>query len=98
MVAVIGPNWMRKRRRLSWLGLRRPQEGHVQTEIELAIANSVPMLPVLIGGAVMPDADSLPSSIIDLSRANATVVRAGRDFHRDIDQVIALIDELRSQS
>ena len=94
VVAIIGPRWQRRRGFFDRVLGKQPED-HVQTEVELAIANGVPLLPLLIGGATMPDGEQLPTSLRDLSRANATVVRAGRDFHKDIDQVIGLIDELR---
>ena len=42
-------------------------------------------------GAVMPSATTLAAAIKDISYLNAINVRSGRDFHADMNSVIATI-------
>jgi hypothetical protein len=94
VVAVIGPGWLSKPSRWS-LFKRAAPEDHVYTEIELALAEAVPIVPVLVGGATMPDPEALPQAIRELTRINAATVRGGRDFHADMDRVVELLIPLR---
>lgn len=63
----------------------------VRTEIEAAFAQGKQVVPVLVGGAEMPAADSLPSSIARLPRLQAAVLG---DRHWD-EGVEDLADRLR---
>ena len=63
----------------------------VRTEIEAAIAQGKHVVPVLVGGARMPDAQTLPPTIRRLSTLQAAELT---DRHWD-DEVDALADRLR---
>lgn len=67
------------------------KEDFVQSEIEMAIHLRVPIVPVLVNGAVMPSATTLAAATKDISYLNAINVRSGRDFHADMNSVIATI-------
>lgn len=69
VLVVIGPYWIgaadaRGRR------LDRPDDP-VRREVELALAAGKPVIPVLVGGAPMPDAAALPASMRALAGRNA---------------------------
>ena len=63
LLAMIGPNWSSAR-------LTDPGD-RLRQELEAAMALGVEIIPVLVGGARMPDADDLPPSIRDLPRHQA---------------------------
>lgn len=69
VLVVIGPHWIgaadARGRRLD------RSDDLVRREVELALASGKPVLPVLVGGAPMPDADMLPPSMRALAGRNA---------------------------
>ncbi|MGO8947069.1 MAG: NACHT domain-containing protein [Ktedonobacterales bacterium] len=71
MLVVIGPTWLSDR-------LVRPDDT-VRLEIELATANQVPLIPILVQGASMPNSAQLPESIKALAGYNAISLRLGHD-------------------
>ncbi len=60
VLALIGDEWIKDR-----YGRRRleEQDDIVRLEIELALSNEVPIIPVLIDGAAFPSAQELPESM-----------------------------------
>jgi hypothetical protein len=73
MLVVIGPRWAalcdaRGRPRLD-----DPQDT-VRREIESALAGGLPVIPVLVEGARMPDAAALPASLAALARCQAVTL------------------------
>jgi hypothetical protein len=77
-------------------GARRLDDArdYVRFEIATALQAGVRVIPVLVGGARMPDADSLPDDIRPLLRRNA-VELSDRRWH---DDTRALAETLRSVS
>jgi hypothetical protein len=88
LICVIGPRWLRARS-----GLRRrlliPND-FVRLEIVAALKRSVPVIPVLVEGAVMPRETSLPPSIADLAKRNALPLRDER-FQDDAARLAEII-------
>lgn len=77
MLAVIGPDWLDARdadgrRRLDHAG------DFVRQEIETALQAGVPVVPVLVEGAKMPQRGALPKSIGELWRINAVELSESR--------------------
>ncbi|MBL8447608.1 MAG: TIR domain-containing protein [Zoogloeaceae bacterium] len=69
ILVVIGPRWLTAER-----DGRRRLEGAddvVRQEIKAALASGKPVFPVLVGGAVMPEAMMLPQDLVDLARFQA---------------------------
>lgn len=69
VLVLIGPGWLAA----SAAGERRldhPQD-FVRREIELALGSGRPVVPILVGGASMPEAAVLPASIRGLSNRHA---------------------------
>lgn len=93
MIALIGAGW-----------LARVQEADdpVRTEIELALANQVPILPVMIGNTPVPAPDDLPESIAALAYQNVTWVGVSQDFHTHMQMLLpkieAILGKLATQS
>jgi formylglycine-generating enzyme required for sulfatase activity len=92
-LAVIGPDWMGIKAGEGVSRLDDPRD-FVRIEIESALNRQIPLIPVLVRGATIPDPERLPSSLQELSDRNGIVVRHDPDFHRDMDR---LIDHLRVQ-
>jgi ankyrin repeat protein len=93
LLALIGPNWLRA---VDEQGLWRlaKDDDLVRLEIAVALERGIRVVPVLIGGATMPRAGDLPSSIARLAQRNAVELRETQ-FDRDATQ---LIDALAAQS
>lgn len=91
LVVVIGPDWAAADPET---GLRRidAPDDVVAFEIKTALANGVPILPVLVDGAEMPSPESLPDQIADLSRRQALAVRHAY-FKTDMAPVAAVVRE-----
>jgi formylglycine-generating enzyme required for sulfatase activity len=92
-LAVIGPDWMGSKAGEGTSRLDDPRD-FVRIEIESALKWQIPVIPVLVRGASIPDPDRLPSSLQELSDRNGIVVHHDPDFHRDMDR---LIEHLRIQ-
>ena len=91
LIAIIGTKWL--------LTLSDEEEydstnDFVLLEIEAALKWRIPIVPVLVQGAIMPTSEELPTKMAGLSFMNGIQVRADPDFHRDMDR---LIKGLRSQ-
>ncbi len=90
-LAVIGRDWMQSLGSTGRTRLDNPGD-YVRIEIESALKRQIPVVPVLVGGALIPRAEQLPVSIQELSYRNGIAVRVDPDFHRDMDR---LIDQLK---
>ena len=86
VLVVIGPNW---------LGINEHAQNRimqdtdpVRIEVETALHNRTPIIPILFGKTPMPQPEQLPPSLKDFAYINAASVDTGRDFHRDLTRVI----------
>lgn len=86
VLVMIGPSWLKTgadgRRRLD------DPEDFVLQEIQAALGSDKPLIPLLVGGAKMPVADELPSSLAALARRQA-VVLSDASWRGDVAQLIA---------
>ncbi|HMS84820.1 MAG TPA: response regulator [Nitrospira sp.] len=89
-LAIIGPAWIKKRGSKGKSHLDDSSD-FVRIEVESALKRDIPLIPVLVRDAKMPEAQRLPASIQNLSYRNAIVVRADPDFHRDMGRLIEFI-------
>jgi hypothetical protein len=92
LLAVISPGWLtatdeRGRHRLD------DPDDIVRLEIEAALARSVRVIPILIGGAVMPGRQDLPESLAGLARRNALPIRH-ESFRYDAGRLVAAIERV----
>jgi hypothetical protein len=92
LIAVIGPKWLG----LGKGGHARIMEetDPVRLELETALSQGSPVIPVLVNGARMPKPSELPDSLKDLAYRNAADVDAGRDFHQHMDRLIRSMDRI----
>lgn len=82
LLAVIGKNWAGPLDD----GSRRIDDpvDFVRVEIESAIARGVPVIPLLVGQAIMPKADMLPAALAPLAYRNGMSLRPDPDFRNDV--------------
>jgi hypothetical protein len=90
MIAVIGPHWLGQRPdgkpRLFDPG------DPVRIEIETALKSKVPIFPLLVNGATMPEENELPEALSELHYNNAAKVDSGQDFRMHMGRIVASID------
>ena len=86
LLALIGPRWAER------LAARAcDPDDFVRIEIEAALAQGKPAIPVLVGGASLPPVETLPEAIRALVRKGAVNLRPDR-FEQDCE---GLIDALK---
>ena len=92
LLAVIGRRWIDIK---DQSGQRRLDHAtdFVRTEIESALKRKIPVVPLLAHGISMPTEDELPESIKPLAFRNGTTIRADPDFHKDVDRLIAGLEQ-----
>lgn len=88
VLALIGPKWNRDQ--LGKLRLMNVDD-FVRIELEAALANNVPILPLLIDDAPLPTLEELPDSLKPITRRQAALLDTGRDFNVHIARVIEVI-------
>lgn len=89
MLALIGKRWAGATAANGPRRLDDPDD-HVAMEIATALERGVRVIPTLIDGASMPDADALPLRIVDLSRRNA-VQLSTVTWHSDFETLVAAL-------
>jgi hypothetical protein len=95
-LAVIGKEWLDARSPSGGRCLDDPADW-VRVEIESAIRKNVRLIPVLVGGAVMPKASDLPESLRELAMKNAIEVRPGPDMSLQLDRLTQAIEDTLGQ-
>lgn len=90
VLVMIGSEWLTV---ADGSGARRldNKDDFVRLEINAALSEKH-VIPVRLNGAKMPGAVDLPEDIRELAYRNAVDVRSGRDFKRDIDDLIAALE------
>jgi len=91
-VVLIGKYWLNitdaeGRRRLD-----NPDDW-VRLEIAALLERKIRVIPVLIGGVVMPQSTQLPDNLISLARRNAYEISDKR-FHTDVDKLIPVMEKV----
>lgn len=97
LLVIIGKNW------LAAADKGKPRlndaKDHLRIELETALQRDIPIIPILVQGATVPEEDSLPPSLGLLAYRNGIEVRPDPDFHGDMNRLIrgveACLQELR---
>lgn len=95
VIVIIGPRWFGERP--SGKARIYDETDPVRIEVAAALAQSALVVPFLVEGTDMPQAEDLPESIKDLAFRNAAIIDSGRDFHQHIDRVIRSLDRALSE-
>jgi formylglycine-generating enzyme required for sulfatase activity len=90
LLVIVGRGWLGARG-----GNRRidDEADFVRLEVETALSNAIPIIPVLVGSARMPQPAQLPESLKNFAFLNAAPVDTGRDFHQHMERLIRGIDQ-----
>lgn len=90
LIAVIGRAW----RGVSRGGRTRilDESDPVRIEIEIALRQGVPIIPVLVGAARMPSVEQVPESIQSLLFRHGCRIDPGEDFDHHADRLIREIE------
>jgi hypothetical protein len=92
LLAIIGPNWLKLTDSQGRRRLDAPND-FVRLEIAAALQRNIRVVPVLVGGAVMPKAEDLPQGVESLARRQAHELSDARwDF--DVGQLIATLERI----
>jgi hypothetical protein len=97
LLVLVGEKWLGSWKRSRWQFGSKSTEDFVQVEIELALEFGIPIVPLLVDNVAMPRRGDLPSSIEEFVGLNAAAIRSGRDFHKDMDDVLKRIEEFRTR-
>ena len=88
IVAVIGPRWV------ELMQQRAPgSDDFVRHEIGAALRREIPVLPVLVGGARMPERGELPADLAPLAQRHAIEIRDSR-FEDDVARLGDALSEI----
>lgn len=92
VIVVIGPTWVTS---ADASGGSRLQDEHdyVRAEIEHALNLGIPVVPVLVGGASMPTAADVPTSMARVVTYMAATV-THTNFESDIDALIRSLEKI----
>jgi hypothetical protein len=92
VLAVIGEKWVEA----SQIRGRRLDDPNdfVRVELEIALRQEIPLIPVLVGKSSMPNSSELPSSLKDIANRNAALIDVGQDFHSHMDRLIYGLETL----
>jgi hypothetical protein len=88
-LVVIGPAWLAVAHDLGGRRLDDPED-LVRIEVATALSRGKPVIPVLVGGARMPDEAALPADLKPLTDQQA-VELTDRRWHHDMQQLLALL-------
>jgi hypothetical protein len=96
VLVLIGPNWLNISDPNGARHLDSPVDT-VRLEVSTALDLGRREIPVLVGGAVMPDAQLLPAPLTALSRRNAIDI-SDRRFNKDAQELIDTLKGLLSRA
>lgn len=78
MLVVISPTWLTQ--------VTSPPDAHVRQEVEIALSRKLLVIPLLVGGAQLPEPEQLPESLRSLVQLNVRAIRP-EDFDYDMSWV-----------
>lgn len=90
VLVVIGPRWLTAAGDDGEVRLTDPAD-YVRHEVAVALERSMPVVPVLVGGADLPQADDLPADLAPLARRQA-VALDDDTWPRDVQTLIDLLE------
>jgi len=70
------------------------EDDMVRFEIETALQRGIPIIPLLVSKAPMPSSNDLPESVKKVPEWNGMPIRPGRDFNRDVADLMTAIEKL----
>ena len=95
VLAIIGPNWHGGRGAAGNRIIR--DDDPVRIEVEVARDAGALVIPVLVGGAEIPERRNLPATLQELPSLNAATLGTGRDFEHHLTLLFRKLDEALRQ-
>lgn len=95
-LAIIGSKWLEVTTDAGQRRIDSPADW-VRLEIEAALRHGIPIIPVLVDGGTMPNADLLPGELKSLPRWQVSKVRHDPDFRRDMKKLIKGIETVLNE-
>jgi len=92
LIAVIGENWLTVVDKNDRPRLQNPHD-YVRIEIATALKRNIRVIPLLVQGATMPDADELPEDLAPLAQRNAVEAR-DITWKDDVRRVVATLENV----
>lgn len=89
LLAIIGHHWLNVTDEYGQRRLDQPDD-FVRIEIAVALEQNKLVIPILVGGARMPDAKLMPDSIAALGRRNAYML-SHKNFAQDVDGLAEIV-------
>lgn len=96
LLAIIGRGWLDSKNSQGDRRLDDPQD-FIRLETAAALARNVRVIPVLVEGAQMPPAESLPAELRTLTRRQAVELRDSR-WEDDIQALIKVLERVLAQT
>ena len=93
VLVVIGPDWATIKDEMGQLRLSNAGD-YVRMEIEIALKDKIPLIPVLVMGATRPNASDLPETIRSLGEIHSIEVRSDPDFEHDFAKLCRAIEKI----
>ena len=87
VLVVMGDSWLTAFALNGTQRLNDPKD-FVRIELETALQRDIPVIPVLVRGASVPEETKLPPTLSALAYRNGIAIRSDPDFHRDMDRLI----------
>jgi hypothetical protein len=87
-LVVIGDRWLDATDESGRRRLDDPAD-FVRAEVESALQNGIPVIPLLVRGAKMPTEATLPPGLRKLVYQNGIPIRPDPDFHHDMERLIS---------
>ena len=84
MITLIGDHWLRNLNERA-----HDPSDFLQIELVAALEREIPVVPVLIGRATMPEEKELPEQLALLAYRNAADLRAGPDMTAQLDRLVS---------
>jgi hypothetical protein len=95
LLVVMGRGWLESKDEQGRRRLDDPKD-FVRLEVASALRRDVRVIPVLVGGARMPEEDELPAALAVLSRRNALVV-SDLDWRAGMARLLAVLEPSQKQ-
>lgn len=95
LLAMIGPHWLKVSDSKGVSRIQKPEDW-VRKEISEALKRGLRVIPILVNGAKMPDADELPEDLKELSLKHAQEVSSSR-WNYDVGELIKVLERIVSR-
>ena len=92
LLAIVGPEWIGQTPDGS--SRIREETDLVRIEVETALRKNIPVIPVLVSNATMPQSTDLPDGLQDFAFRQAVKVDAREDFDDHVRRLIRGLDRL----